>query len=359
MKMLLSVTFTALFLTGHSQTVDRPKLVVGIMIDQMRQEYLYRYYDKYGDGGFKRLIKDGFMLNNAHYNYVPTYTGPGHASVYTGTTPAYHGIIGNVWYDKNLKKTVYCAGDETCTPVGSETSANGKISPHRMLTTTITDELKLATQRRSKVISISDKDRGSALPGGHMADAAYWYDEVTGKMITSSYYMSSLPSWTEKFNSLKLPDKYLNGVWNALLPIESYAESGSDNSPYESKFRGETKNTFPYDLKTLRKSNNNYELLSYTPFSNDYLTEMAFAAIDGEKLGADAWTDFLCLSYSAPDKIGHQVGPQSVELQDVYLRLDRNIAELLKKLDQVSGPGNYLVFFNGRSCCCRCASISD
>ncbi len=344
MRYLFSVILASLALTGTSQSTERPKLVVGIMVDQMRQEYLYRYSNKFGEGGFKRLVEGGFMLSNAHYNYVPTVTGPGHASVYTGTTPAYHGIIGNTWYDKTLKKAVYCVQDDTRTPVGSETVPGGKVSPHRLLTTTITDELKIATQKRSKVIAISDKDRGAVLPGGHMADAAYWYDEITGKMITSSFYANKLPVWVEKFNALKLPDKYLNGVWNTLLPIENYVESGSDNSPYESKYRGETKNTFPYDLKTLRKSNNNYDLLSYTPFFDDYLTEVALAAIDGEKLGADEWTDFLAISYSAPDKIGHQVGPNSVELQDVYLRLDRNIADLLKKLDQVAGPGNYLVF---------------
>ncbi|QOI98733.1 MAG: alkaline phosphatase family protein [Flammeovirgaceae bacterium] len=344
MRILVVILFSGWLISGYTQSADRPKLVVGIMVDQMRQEYVYRYYDKFGEGGFKRLVDGGFMLSNAHYNYVPTYTGPGHASVYTGTTPAYHGIIGNNWYDKNLKKVVYCASDETRTPVGSETAANGRVSPHRMLTTTITDELKLATQKRSKVIAIADKDRGAALPGGHMADGAYWYDEKTGKLISSSYYMSKLPLWAEKFNMLKLADKYLDGVWNTLLPIEKYTESGSDNSPYESRYRGETKNTFPYDLKALRKTNGNYELLPYTPFSNDYLTEAAFAAIEGEKLGADEVTDFLCLSYSAPDKIGHQVGPNAVELQDVYLRLDRNIADLLKKLDQVAGNGNYIVF---------------
>ncbi|MFN3839792.1 MAG: alkaline phosphatase PafA [Cyclobacteriaceae bacterium] len=344
MRVLFYGVFSLLLITGYSQQADRPKLVVGIVIDQMRQEYLYRYYDKYGDDGFKRLVKGGFMLSNAHYNYVPTYTGPGHASVYTGTTPAYHGIIGNTWYDKTLKKVVYCANDENRTPVGSETSANGKVSPHRMLTTTITDELKLATQKRSKVIALADKDRGAALPGGHMADAAYWYDDKTGRLISSSYYMSKLPSWVEKFNARKLADNYLEGAWNTLLPVEKYLESGSDNSPYEGKYRGETKTTFPYDLKTLRKTNGNYELLPYTPFANDYLTEAAMAALEGEKMGEDEWTDFLCLSYSAPDKIGHQVGPNAVELQDVYLRLDKNIADLLKKLDQVAGSDNYIVF---------------
>lgn len=343
MRLLIFLISVSLFRYGLAQP-DRPKLVVGIVVDQMRQDYLYRYAETFGEGGFKRLMSEGFYLSNAHYNYIPTYTGAGHASVYTGTTPAIHGIVGNDWYDKPNHKRVYCVADERQRTIGSMAAEQGKMSPHRLLTTTITDELKLATGGRSKVISLSDKDRGAILPGGHMADAAYWYDETTGRMITSSFYMDKLPAWVEKFNALNLPDKYLNSVWDTALPKEKYRASGPDNSPYEAKFNGETKSSFPYDLKALRKTNGNYDLLSNTPFSNDYLTEMAKAAIDAEQLGSDEWTDFLCISYSAPDKLGHRVGPRSVELQDLYVRLDRNIEDLLKKLDASVGAGNYLLF---------------
>lgn len=323
---------------------EQPKLVVGIVVDQMRQDYLYRYAETFGEGGFKRLMKEGFYLSNAHYNYVPTYTGAGHASIYTGTTPAIHGVIGNDWYDKVNRKRVYCVADDRQRAVGSTASAQGKMSPHQLLTTTITDELKLATGGRGKVISLSDKDRGAILPGGHMADGVYWYDETTGRMITSSFYMDKLPAWVEEFNARNLPDQYLNGTWNMLLPKEKYQSSGPDNSPYEAKYNSETKSTFPYDLKALRKSNGNYDLLSNTPFSNDFLTEMAKTAIDAEQLGTDSWTDFLCISYSAPDKVGHRFGPRSVEQQDLYSRLDRNIEDLLKKLDARVGIGNYILF---------------
>ncbi len=343
MRILCSLILTITLQTVLAQP-DRPKLVIGIVVDQMRQDYLYRYAETFGEGGFKRLLKDGFYLSNAHYNYIPTYTGAGHASVYTGTTPAVHGVVGNDWYDKAIRKRVYCVSDDRQNTVGSNSVEQGKMSPHRLLTTTITDELKLATGGRGKVISISDKDRGAILPGGHMADAAYWYDETTGRMITSSFYMDKLPAWVEQFNARKLPDQYLNGVWDTALPKEKYQASGPDNSPYEAKFNGETKSSFPYDLKALRKTNGNYDLLSNTPFSNDYLTEMAKTAIDAEQLGADGWTDFLCISYSAPDKLGHRVGPRSVELQDLYVRLDRNIEDLLKKLDASVGAGNYLLF---------------
>ncbi len=340
---LLVIAFSSVA-GAQGQGFDRPKLVVGITVDQMRQEYLYRYFSKFGEGGFKRLVNQGFTVHNAHYNYIPTYTGAGHASIFTGTTPAVHGIIGNEWYDKSVDKVVYCVGDEHYKTVGSETVSSGKMSPNRMLSSTITDELEIATQKRAKVIAVSIKDRGAVLPAGHMGDAAYWYDGRTGKFITSTFYMDKLPAWVEKFNNLQLPEKYLSGTWNTLLPIEQYVESGADASPYEVRYGGETKSTFPYNLKEIRKSYGGFELLSATPFSNDHLTELAKAAIDGEKMGADEWTDFLSVSYSAPDIIGHQFGPQSVEVQDVYLRLDKNLEDLFKKLDATVGEGKYLVF---------------
>jgi predicted AlkP superfamily pyrophosphatase or phosphodiesterase len=284
------------------------------------------------------------MLQNAHYNYVPTVTASGHASVYTGTTPAIHGIIGNDWFAKNLKKRVYCVRDETVSTVGSGTLVTGQRSPFQLLTTTITDELKLATQKNSKVIAISIKDRSAILPGGRMADGVYWVDSLTGKFITSTYYMKTLPTWVEKFNALGLPDKYLTQTWNTLLPIEKYVESGPDDNPYEAKLKGAEKSAFPYNLAALKKGFGTYEALANTPFSDDFLTEMAKAAIDGEKLGKNSYTDFLAISYSAPDKIGHDVGPNSVENEDVYLRLDKNLEDLLKKLDQTVGEQNYLVF---------------
>jgi arylsulfatase A-like enzyme len=319
-----------------------PKLVVGIMVDQMRHEFLFRFQSKYGDGGFKRLMNDGFLLKNGHYNYMPTVTGPGHASVYTGTTPAIHGIIGNEWYDKNLKKSVNCVEDPQQAVIGSP-EGNGDVSPWRMLSTTVTDELKLFTQKRSKVIGISIKDRGAVLPAGHMPDGAYWYDAKSGKFITSTYYVSKLPDWVEKFNQQNLADKYLIREWNTLLPINQYVESGTDDTPYESRIGGKEKPVFPYNLKTLRKPND-FSLLPSTPFGNDYLTELAKAAVNGEALGADQITDFLAISYSSPDALGHAVGPNAIEIQDMYMRLDKNIEDLLKTLDAKVGTGNYTVF---------------
>ncbi|MCU0419622.1 MAG: alkaline phosphatase family protein [Cyclobacteriaceae bacterium] len=328
---------------AQAQPAARPRAVVGIMVDQMRMEYLSRFESKLGEHGFKRLMREGFTLRNAHYNYMPTVTGPGHASVYTGTTPAVHGIIGNEFFDKVSKKMVNCVEDPAHKPIGSE-GGNGDVSPWRLLSTTITDELKLFTQKRAKVISMSIKDRGAVLPGGHMADAAYWYDSKTGRFITSTYYMNQLPTWVDQFNKQNKADAYLNQPWTTTFPPDQYVESGPDASPYERKFSGKPVSAFPYNLKEMRAKNGNFDLLVYTPFSNDYLTEFATKAITEEKLGADEITDFLCLSYSTPDILGHAVGPNAVEIEDMYIKLDKNIEQLLTTLDKTVGVGNYTVF---------------
>lgn len=334
-----------LFLSIYAQITfaqTQPKLVVGIVVDQMRQEYLYRYESKFSPNGFNKLTKKGFMLKNAHYNYVPTETGPGHASIYTGTTPAIHGIVANDWYDRALKKDVNCVGDDLQTPVGS--ARGGKVSPARLLTTTVTDELKFATQMRAKVVGVSIKDRGAVLPTGHMPDGAYWYDGSTGDFITSTYYKTELPAWVQKFNQQKLPDQYLALEWKPLLPIEQYTEVSVDDSPYEWKWRGKEKATFPYKLSELRKDNGNYDLVANTPWGNTIVAEMAKAAVTGEALGKDEITDFLSVSFSSTDRIGHGTGPNSIELADTYLRLDKTLEDFFAYLDKEVGVGKYTVF---------------
>lgn len=323
---------------------EKPKLVVGIIVDQMRQDYLYRFADRYSDGGFKRMMKDGFMMKNGHYNYIPTYTGPGHASVYTGTTPASHGIIGNDWYVKSKDQMVYCAEDTTVTNIGGS-SENGFISPRNLLTTTVTDELRIATQKRSKVVGVAIKDRGASLPAGHMGDA-YWFDSKTGEFMTSSYYYDRLPEWVANFNAKKSVDRYLSQTWNTLYPLETYKESIADDNKFEGIFSGKDSPTFPYDLKELRKTNGQFGLISSTPFGNTLTLDFALAALEGEKLGMGEDTDFLALSFSSPDYIGHRFGPQSKEIEDTYLRLDQEIERLLNYLDKTYGKDEYIVFLS-------------
>jgi len=341
MKKIVGVIVCTL-IYNISLAQEKPKLVVGIVVDQMRQEYLYRFERKFGASGFKRLMNEGFMLTNAHYNYVPTYTGPGHASIFTGTTPAIHGIIGNDWWDKALKRNINCVEDGLQKPMGNP-DGNGDVSPWRLLSTTITDELKLASQKKSKVIGISIKDRGAVLPAGHLADAAYWFDG-SGKFISSTYYVNALPAWVESFNALKLGDTYLNKEWNTFFPIAQYTESGPDDSPYEQIWKGIDKPVFPYDLKKLKEANGNYELLVHTPFGDDLLAAFAEAALKGENLGKGGQTDFLTVSFSSPDLIGHRMGPNSIEVEDTYIRLDKNLENLFARLDADIGKNNYLVF---------------
>jgi predicted AlkP superfamily pyrophosphatase or phosphodiesterase len=343
MRLLFILSFILSSFFGFSQK-QKPKLVIGIVVDQMRYDYLTRYWDKYGEGGFKKLVNGGFNCKNANYNYMPTYTGPGHASIYTGTTPENHGIIANDWYNKVLKNGMYCTGDATVNTVGS-TSESGKMSPKNLLSTTITDELKLATNNRGKVIGMSIKDRGAILPAGHKADAAYWFEGGNvGKWISSSFYMEELPLWVQKINTKNNPDKYLKTKWETMYPIDSYTESIADDNKYEGAFNGEAAPVFPHDLPALRDSNHNYSLIKATPYGNTILKELALAAIKEEGLGKDDFTDFLTVSFSSPDYIGHQYGPMSVEMEDTYLRLDKDLAEMMTVLEKSFEKDEILIF---------------
>ncbi|KAA6431211.1 alkaline phosphatase family protein [Rufibacter glacialis] len=326
---------------SKNKTPDKPKLVIGIVVDQMRYDYLYRYWDKYSANGFKRLLAEGFNFRNNHYNYVPTYTGPGHASIYTGTTPSMHGIVGNDWYNRTTGRNIYCAEDKSVATVGSSSKA-GEMSPVNMIASTITDELKLATNQKSKVIGLSLKDRGAILPAGHAANAAYWFDGSNGNMITSTYYMKELPAWVQAFNNQKLPDQYLSQPWNTLLPIDQYTESAADDQTYEGTFAGEAKPVFPHNIPAYRGKT--FDLLRSIPAGNTYTKDFAKEAIKGENLGKNNVTDFLAVSFSTPDYIGHQFGPNSIEVQDNYLRLDLDLADLLKFIDEQLGKENVLVF---------------
>ncbi len=337
-------------LTGYSQTakpqtaLPRPKLMVGIMVDQMRWDYLYRYYDRYGNGGFKRMLNEGFTCENTYIDYSASVTAIGHATVYTGSVPALHGITGNTISFQDAGIDINCVGDSTASTIGSTNTGLGKASPVNLLVTTMTDELRLATNFRSKTISVSQKDRGAILPGGRTANAAYWYDGSSGKYITSTYYMNELPAWLNAFNDKKLPEYYLKQDWNTLYPIESYKQSTPDNTRYEGKFAGAETPTFP--VKTSGMISKGYGVLTSTPYGNTVLLELAKTAIEQERLGAGEITDFLAVSLSATDYVGHQFGPNSIEVEDTYLRLDRDLAIFFTYLDKKIGKGNYSVFLS-------------
>lgn len=330
--------------SSPAQAVQRPKLVVGIVVDQMRWDYLYRYYDRYAEnGGFKRMLGQGFTCENTLIPFAPTVTAPGHACIYTGSVPAINGIAGNFWYDNLLNKSVYCTEDNTVKTVGSTTDA-GMQSPRNMLSSTICDELMLATNFRSKVVGVALKDRGSILPAGHSANAAYWYDSKTGDWITSTFYMNDLPQWVKTFNAKKLVDQYYKQGWNTLYPIKTYVQSTTDENAYESKPFGAGARGFPYDLSKFVGTN--YGALPSTPYGNTLTAEMAKAAVTNEQLGADDITDFLAVSFSSPDYVGHSFGPNSIEAEDIFLRLDKELGDLFTFLDGKVGKDQYTVFLS-------------
>ena len=351
--MIRIIAITALFfLNGYitRSQADKPKLVVGIVVDQMRFDHLYKYQERFSNGGFKRLMRDGFNYKNTQYNYIPTVTAAGHASIYTGTTPSAHGIIGNTWYQRSSKQVITNIGDSNELIVGTTDVNSYGASPRNLLTTTITDQLRMGTNFRAKVISVSLKDRGAILPGGHAANAAYWHDwkSSPGYFVSSSYYMDELPKWVNSFNKLEKSNSYLSDSWSTLYPIETYTASAPDDNNYERALGGKTSATFPYDYKSMRERYREigaeFQLIWVTPAGNSLLTDFAIEAIKSEGLGTDDITDFINISYSVPDVIGHTFGPQSVEFEDVILRLDRDIENLLKSLDATVGTGNYLLF---------------
>lgn len=337
MKKIICLIFVFQITISFAQSA-KPKLVVGVVVDMMRYEYLDRYKAHYGEGGFLRLMNDGFNCRNLHINYVPTMTAAGHAAIFTGTTPRFNGVIGNDWYDRKAGRMRYCVEDRSVKSVGVE-NASAQMSPRSMVSTTIADQLKLHNVGKSKVIGISLKDRGAILPAGHSADAAYWFSDG---WVTSSYYMEQLPQWVQRFN--KNVNSYMPDKWETLRPIDTYVESAADDNLFEGTFAGQDKPVFPHDIKKYAPNNGKLSLLTMLPQGSTMTTDFTKAAILNEKLGMGEYTDFLTVSYSTADNTGHMYGPHSKEVQDSYVRMDGEIAELLSFLDREVGAGEYVLF---------------
>ncbi len=318
---IITLPQSYLNLKNKNYNQSKPKIVVGIVVDQMRYDYIYRFWDDFGNNGFKKLVKQGYFCRNANFSYMPTFTGPGHASIFTGTTPSIHGIIANNWYDKNSREYIYCTGDNKMNIIGfsrknTTISEDGKMSPHNMLTTTIGDELQLFNSK-NKVIGISLKDRGAILSAGHSADAAYWMNS-DGDWITSSFYMDSLPKWLVDYQQEKNALYYLQGNWDV-------------------------KGSFNYNLDSLFAKKGGSAIKS-TPYGNTILKDLAKEIIKEEKMGQTESTDFLAISFSSTDYIGHQHGPHSDEIKDTYIKLDKDIADLLTTLENKIGHDNIILF---------------
>lgn len=311
-----------------------------MVVDQMRAEYLQRYKEDFTEKGFILLMDSGHVYTNAHYNYVPTYTGPGHASISTGTTPKHHGVVANDWIDARNGYQMYCAEDTTVMPVGTVESASRR-SPANLRALTFADGIKLHTVGAGKSFGVSVKDRGAIFPAGHFADGAYWMDSQMN-FVTSSYYRDELPDYVTNFNKKEKALEALDKGWKLEYRAKRYEESLQDENPYEPKLNDGT-SSFPYDLKAMAEKKG-IGVLKNTPVANEMVTKLAMELIKHEDLGKDEHTDFLGISYSAPDYAGHTFGVRSREVQDMYLKLDKDLAELIQYLERKVGHRQYIIY---------------
>ncbi|HEY6900158.1 MAG TPA: alkaline phosphatase PafA [Puia sp.] len=334
-------TTTARSAQPTAQSVPRPRLVVGIVVDQMRWDYLYRFADRYTPGGLRRLLSEGFTCEDTYISHLPSYTAVGHSTIFTGSVPSIHGITGNDWIDQSTGRSQYCVADPSAQPVGG-TAPAGNMSPRNLLATTITDELMLATNFRSRVVGVSLKDRASILPAGHNPTGAFWFDDVKGVFSTSTWYMNELPEWVTRFNAQNEPEKLIAAGWNTLYPIDTYVQSTADSANWEGLFPGEKKPVFPHDIAKFYKED--HDNIRSSPFGNTLTLDFAKAAIEGYQLGSRDITDFLTINCASTDYVGHKYGPNSIEVEDVYLRLDKDLQTFFSFLDQKIGKGNYTVF---------------
>jgi hypothetical protein len=353
----LSILFASLPINGQtsrqtarpaSSANAKPKLVLVIMVDQFRYDFLERFEDLFGRDGFRRLMNDGAFFTNANFDYVPTYTAPGHAAVFTGSVPAQNGIVGNNWFDRNTGKNRIMVSDleaRTVTMAGVQ-AQTGAPSPRALIGTTIGDQMRLSENFRSKVIAISQKDRSAVLPGGQHPNGAYWYQALDGTFVTSDYYYKNLPAWVQEFNTKNQPDKYFGMKWEKSLPEAAYARAQAEHLPLQKSGLGEK---FPYTITGgLDKPGPRfYSTFELSPFASEHLADFAKAAIEAETLGGDEFTDLLSVSFSTPDLVGHSYGPDSQEVLDTYVRLDKVLADFLNYIDRKIGLQNTIIAMTG------------
>jgi predicted AlkP superfamily pyrophosphatase or phosphodiesterase len=326
---------------------DKPRLVIGIVVEQLKYDQLEKFRDRLGENGIKRLINEGTYFKNASFEYMLTQSAPGHATISTGTEPSYHGITSDSWYLPLKNELIYCTKDIEVDPVGGSYEA-GLHSPVNLQASTFSDELEMATNKNAKVFGIGLKESSAILSAGHAADGAYWFDNTSGTWMSSTYYIDSLPVWVNDYNAMQFSESYLNNTWSLLKPAEAYADCSPDSNSFEAGFN--SVNYFPYDLKKLRakglfNARNDFSLLRETPYGNSFTTSFAIRLIEKEHLGKDEVTDYISICYSATDNIGHRFGPSSIEMGDAILRLDDEIRNLLAYVNDSIGKKNVLIYF--------------
>ena len=325
---------------------DKPRLVIGIVVEQLRYDQLERFRDRLGQNGIRRMINEGTSYQNASFQYMLTQSAPGHATISTGTEPAWHGITSDSWFLPLRNEIIYSTRDLKVNSTGGSAEA-GQHSPINLQSSTFTDEMKMISGGKAKVFSVGLKEQSVIFTAGHSADAAYWFDNSTGSWISSSWYIDSLPGWVNDFNAMKYPEALLNGKWELLREVKDYYDCISDTNNFEAGFNG--KNYFPYDLVRISRSGNppvhDLSVLRETPFGNTLTTQFVKKLIEREDLGKDDITDFISVCYASTDYIGHRFGPSSCEMADAVFRLDREIEDLLKFLTDSIGKMNILVYF--------------
>jgi len=326
----------------------KPKLVLVIVVDQFRYDYLERFGDLFGEYGFKLVTKRGALFTNANYDYVPTFTACGHAAIFSGSIPSQNGIVGNAWFDRESGKVRIMVADDAAHTVTSDgpSARGGAASPRTLIGTTIGDQMRLSNNLQSKVFTASLKDRAAVLPGGQHPNGAYWFNEASGGFVSSDYYAKELPAWVRSFSANVKADKYFGMKWDRILPAEAYKRAQPENLSLQKSALG---GRFPYAVTggEDKPGQKFYTAFEITPFASEYLANFCMAAVGAESLGADEYPDLLSISFSSPDLTGHYYGPDSAEIEDTYIRLDRVIADLLGFIDGRIGLANTIVVVTG------------
>jgi len=320
---------------------EKPVLIVGVVVEDMRYDYLYRFWDNFGEGGFKKLIDEGTLCKNATYNYLLTQTAPGFATIASGCEPVIHGIVSDYWYQRLQKLNTYSVFDDKTKTIGTEPDVY-PYAPKNLLTTTFTDELKLFNNGQSKAIGISFKPESAILAVGHLGDAAYWFDDASGKFISSSYYCDSLPTWVNAFNNKKFPDLYVDREWLPLLDVEKYRAGSKQGNSKAIGFS--TENKFAKRISTFIKKDNPYAKLKATPYGITLTKDFAISAILDEQLGTDKYTDYISIGFASTSRVSESCGPNSIELEDLYIRLDKELEHLLQFIDDQFGKHQVLLY---------------
>ncbi len=346
-RLCLSVLFAFGIVTKSFAQInippEKPKLIVQIVVSQMRYDYIQRYSDKFGDDGFMQLVNGGSFCRNARYNYLLTQSLPGIATISTGTYPSVHGIVSNKWYSIVNGSEVYALDDQSISTVGGS-YYNGKYSPKNLITSTIGDEMRLIDSH-SKVIGVSLEPASAIISSGHNANAAYWLDVERGTWISNSYYIESLPAWVDSLNAKAFGSVYLDRDWSLLNDVSSYFEADTSivKAPEAKKRISQKLANLVKGIVKPRKLQRDFSPLLESPFGITYTKDMAIEAIIGESLGKDEHTDLLSITFTPTRLIGEKYGPHSIEMEDTYLRLDRDLAHLIRLLNNEIGKQNYLL----------------